>query len=282
MNVGALPAPLSIPWRSLLTAVGVALLALFWIDKGLLHPHLDSDGAAYWSIRDGVLYEYRWLSELDGQPHPYVYSPAFAQALWPFVQLPLAVFMAVLVAVQLGALAWLVGPLAAALLVWFVPAVGLTNVWAGSMYPLMALALALSLRYPGMWAFQVLTKVTPGVGIVWHIARREWRALGWAVGTTALIVAVSALLWPTAWVEWVNVLRDGAGRSAPGALAVPLTLRLPLAAIVVAVAGWRDWRWLLPVGVMLAMPQVGWSTAVILLASVYWWRTSRGTPLRTP
>ena len=35
---------------------------------------------------------------------------------------------------------------------------------------------------------------------------------------------------------------------------LPLAVRLPIALVVVAVAGWKNWAWLLPIGVMLALP----------------------------
>ena len=198
---------------------------------------------------------------------PYVYSPTFAQLLWPLVQLPLDAFLAVWVGLQLAAIGWLVTPLPAAVLVILVPAVGLNNVWAGALYLPMAVALVLSLRWPSLWAFQVLTKVTPGVGSLWHAGRREWRSFAIAVGSTLAIAAASALIWPAAWVEWLGLLADSAemhGRS--GTLAVPVPYRLPVAAAIVVLAGWRDWRWMLPVGVLLAMPQIGPSALVILLA----------------
>lgn len=87
------------------------------------------------------------------------------------------------------------------------------------------------------------------------------------VGSTLAIAAGSALLWPAAWMEWLGLLVDSAemhGR--PGTLAVAVLYRLPVAAAIVVLAGWRDWRWMLPVGVLVAMPQIGPSASVILLA----------------
>lgn len=262
--------------RRLAAGAGFALLAAFWWRYGLTDPHVTADGAAYWGVRDGSLYEHRWLNELSGGPVPYVYSPAFAQTIWPLVLLPLDLFMALWVAMNLAAVAWLVGPFVAAALTWLWPPVGLTNVWAGALYPMMAVALALSLRYPAMWAFQLLTKVTPGIGLLWHVARREWQALGWAAVTTVGVVTVSWAVWPDAWSAWIELLQDGAARTdyPPGTLTVPLSLRLLGAAGIIVVAARSDWRWLLPAGVMLAMPQVGWSTTVVLLAIPRLWRNA--------
>jgi hypothetical protein len=248
-------------------AAGIALLALFWVQRGFVDPHLSADGAAYWGVRDGVLYEYGWLAETRGDPVPYVYSPAFAQLLWPLVQLELETFMVVWVAMQLVLLAWLVTPLPAAGFAWLVPAVGLTNVWAGAIYIPMAAALAISLRWPSAWAFQAITKVTPAIGAVWHVARGEWRAVGMAAGTTGLIFGVSFLASPSAWFDWMELLAEAAGaHGRPGTLAIPVVVRLPVAAVIVVVAARFDARWLLPFGVLLAMPQIGPSALVLLLA----------------
>jgi hypothetical protein len=82
--------------RMLLAARIIAIfwIIAFWIDRGLMHPHLTADGMAYWGSGDGVLYEYPWLAEQSGLPVPYVYSPAFAQAIRPLTQLSLPAFMA--------------------------------------------------------------------------------------------------------------------------------------------------------------------------------------------
>ena len=62
----------------------------------------------------------------------------------------------------------------------------------GNIHLLLAAAIVLGFRWPGTWAFVLLTKVTPGVGLLWFAVRREWRSLGIALGATAAIVAVSS------------------------------------------------------------------------------------------
>ena len=49
---------------------------------------------------------------------------------------------------------------------------------------------------------------------------------------------------------------------------MPLLARLPVALAVIAVAAWRDMRWLLPIGVLLAMPVIWWGSLALLTASV--------------
>ncbi len=46
-------------------------------------------------------------------------------------------------------------------------------------------------RYPAAWSLILLTKITPGIGLLWFAVRREWRALAIALGATAAIASVS-------------------------------------------------------------------------------------------
>jgi hypothetical protein len=54
----------------------------------------------------------------------------------------------------------------------------------------------------------------------------------------------------------------------PGSVPVPLVLRLPIAAVVIAYAARTDRRWLLPVGVLLAMPVIWWGSFAMLAGVV--------------
>jgi hypothetical protein len=122
---------------------------------------------------------------------------------------------------------------------------------------------------PGVWAFALLTKVTPALGLAWFAVRREWRALAEVAIVTLVIVAVSWLLAPAQWSAWVELLRSSTGSSTvPGSVPVPLLLRAPVALVVIAWAALRGWRWLLPVGVLLAMPVIWWGSLALLVACV--------------
>lgn len=269
----ALPRPLARPPLYLVVRVAAyAAIAAFVLERGILHPHLTADGATYWTeLRNGTPYNFDW-PELG-----FLYAPPLAQAMWPLTLLPLAAFMALWVALQTAAVTWMAGPVLTAVLVWTFYPLWANGLWAGNIYPLVGAALALTLRYPATWAFQFVMKVTPFVGVLWHLVRGEWRQLGLALAATAGICVVSFALWPAGWVEWITMLVNSYGNEPPAhwaLLPIPLTVRLPLAAGIIALAAWRDWRYLLPVGAMLALPQVGWSATSLLLASVYLWRTS--------
>lgn len=266
-----LPRPLN--WRWIVPVVKLAAyvaIAAFVLERGVQHPHLTADGATYWTeLRNGTPYNFNWPEM--GFP----YAPPLAQAMLPLTLLPVTAFMAIWVALQTAAVTWMAGPVLTAVLVWTFYPLWANGIWAGNIYPLVGAALALAMRYPAAWSFQLVMKVTPFVGVLWHLVRGEWRQLGIALAVTAGICAVSFALWPAGWVEWITMLVRSYGNEPPAhwaLLPIPLTLRLPLAAGIIALAARRDWRYLLPVGAMLALPQVGWSATALLLASVHHWR----------
>ena len=127
----------------------------------------------------------------------------------------------------------------------------------------------LGFRWAGTWAFVLLTKVTPGVGLLWFAVRREWRALGSRPparpGHRGGVVALA----PQLWADWFDLLAGSTGSSTvPGSVPIPLILRLPVAVAVIAWAAVSDRRWLLPVGVLLAMPVIWWGSFAMLAGSV--------------
>jgi len=236
-----------------------------------VHPTLDFH--AYWTTRDGLDY---------GGSNPfligaYLYSPAFAQALLPITLLPWHVFAAVWTALILGAYVWIVGRWAFPLLLAFAVALEL---YLGQIDILLAAAIVAGFRWPAAWAFPLLTKVAPGVGLVWFAVRREWRNLAIALGATAALVAASALFSPQAWGDWLDLLRRNAleTRAMDGAFfAIPLLLRLPVAIAVIVWGALTDRRWVVPIGVLLAMP-VLWTNVFTLLIAVIPLRAGATTP----
>ena len=154
------------------------------------------DARAYW-VTDGAA---PYLISGEGQANAYLYSPAFLQAIAPLRDLPWEWFAFVWLTIHpppaLVVLTrqWL--PLALV-----VPFVGL-ELAVGNIHFLLALAVIVGVRYPATWSFVLLTKITPGVGLVWFIARREWRKLGIALGMTSVVVAISFAVAPDQWLAW--------------------------------------------------------------------------------
>ena len=47
-----------------------------------------------------------------------------------------------------------------------------------------------------------LTKVTPGIGMLWFAVRREWRHFAIAAGATLAIAVASRLVAPDLWQQY--------------------------------------------------------------------------------
>jgi hypothetical protein len=177
------------------------------------------------------------------------------------------VFCAVWTAVLCATYWALVGRLALPLLL-FIPIP--FEIVSGNVHLLIAAAIVAGFRYPAAWALPLLTKVTPGIGLIWFAARREWRSLAVALGTTAAIAAISVAVAPGSWSQWLAVLaRDtSAPLDTPGWYApIPLLIRLPVAAAVVAWGAVTSRRWTVPVAVTLALP-ILWLNGFAVLAAV--------------
>ena len=126
----------------------------------------------------------------------------------------------------------------------------------GNVHLFIGLAIWAGLRWAPVgataWAFVLFTKVTSGVGLVWFVARREWRNLAYALGATAGIALVGALLAPGLWAEWIRSLSI-ASNVPPPAGVPPLIVRLPIAAAIAWYAGRTDRAWLVPVAAFVGL-----------------------------
>jgi hypothetical protein len=115
----------------------------------------------------------------------------------------------------------------------------------------------------------LLTKITPGIGLLWFVVRREWRSLAAALAGTAAIVAASFALTPDAWFAWGEVLSRVAGREGTwAAVPIPFVVRLPFAIAVVVWGAWTGRRWTVPVAGMLALPALWYGGLAMLLAVI--------------
>jgi hypothetical protein len=198
-------------------------------------------------------------------PIAYVYSPAFLQLLQPIRILPWQAYMAVWTAILLGAAYVLTGPR------WYPVGIvlALMEVAGGNIHLVLAAAIVLGFRWPWTWSIVLLTKITPGIGLLWFVVRREWRNLAIALGSTAAIVVVSYLVWPSAWAAWGEVLTRVAGRDGTwAAVPIPFVVRLPFAVAIVVWGAWTGRRWTVPVAGMLALPALWYGGLSMLLAVI--------------
>jgi hypothetical protein len=198
-------------------------------------------------------------------PVAYVYSPAFLQVIGPLRALSWPAFVAVWTALLLGAVTFLTG----IRLLWLGVLVAAAELYGGNISLFLAVAIVLGFRWPAMWAFVILTKVTPGIGLLWFVVRREWRQLGIALGATAAIVAVSFVVMPGAWIEWMQVLVRIAGRDGTwAAVPIPFIARLPFAIAIIVWGARTNRRWTVPVAGMLALPALWYGGLSMLLAVI--------------
>jgi hypothetical protein len=219
------------------------------------------DARAYWAAAIDDPYEPGSV----GQESAYLYSPAFLVALTPLRALPWPIFVGIWTAGLLAVLFWMARPLL------FLPLMllALPEIWGGNITILLAASIVLGFSRSAAWAFPLLTKVTPGLGVLWFGVRREWRKFALALAATSAIFAVSALITPSLWADWFALLTSSTGSTTvSGSVPIPLMARLPLAAIVIAYAAWKGQRWLLPIGVLLAMPVIWWGSLALLVACV--------------
>jgi len=220
------------------------------------------DARCYWvpSLADPYLHS-NWTEQIA-----YPYSPAFLLVLEPIRHLPWTAFLAVWAAILMAAMTYLTGPRLILLgLAWF----GLMEIWGGNIELLVAVAIVVGFRWPAAWSFVLLTKITPGIGLLWFAVRREWRSLAIAIAATVAVTAVSFALLPDAWLRWPQVLANNVGKSGTwAAVPIPLAVRLPFAVALVVWGALKNYRWVVPIGSMLALPALWYGGLSIALAAL--------------
>jgi len=254
-----------------LTIAGLTYIALVWLRIVPYAPPVPDygpmfDARGFWIAWDGGLYDIPW-----GEYEAYVYSPAFAQLLWPFTLLPWPVFAAGWTLASIGCLFWMRVP-------WMIAFPGvIDDILRGNIHVFLAASIVLAIRKaPAAWSFGILTKVTPAIGLVWHMVRAEWRAVAIALGVTGVIVGVSFAFSADLWLEWFGLLADNADTTARiRVIPLPLVVRLPIGIVLIAYGARTDRAWLVPIGVMLGLPNVWTSSTALLAGSVSLWLFAR-------
>jgi hypothetical protein len=119
-----------------------------------------------------------------------------------------------------------------------------------------------------------------GLGLLWYVARGEWRRLGLAVAVTAALALASLALAPGLWPRWIDyVLATGVAPDVGAAHWIPIQLlvRLPAAAALVIWGARTNRPWTLPTASMLALP-VLWLVGLAILTAAF--AVSAWGPLR--
>ncbi len=216
------------PW--LIVVLVAADLSVTAVTSSLTIPYLAWDSHTYWVALNA---QDPYAGAQVGAIGSFLYPPPFLQALAPLGRLPWPVFAfgwaAALTATAISLLRrvphryhWLLP-----LLVWIAAA----DIWAGNINLLLAYAVVVAIEHSAAWPVVGLTKLTPAIGVLWHLFRREWRATAVAMGLTVALAALSWAAAPQLWRDWT--LQVVFGRPIDGyaqSLPIPLAVRLPMAA----------------------------------------------------
>ena len=245
--------------RDGLALAGLLYLAWRFVVIGPQEGTVGGDALAYWALDPQHPYALP-----NGVFGAFLYPPPMVRVFAPAAILTWPQFWLLWMGVQIATVVWL--GWRRSLLVLALPFVAL-ELYFANVNLLLGAAIVLGFRYPAAWAFVLLTKVTPGVGLLWFAVRREWRQLAVALGVTAGIVAASLVVDGRLWGEWFAALARDSGATLGGPLASPLWLRLPVAAILVIWGARTDRPWTVLAAATIALPVV-WLAALSVLAGL--------------
>jgi hypothetical protein len=227
-------------------------------------PYLAWDSRAYY---DALGSSDPYAGAAVGDIGSYLYPPPFLQVLGPAGLLPWPVFLfgwtTLLVAAAVGMLIRVPRRYRAAWPVLIVLAGA--DVWAGNINLFLAVGAVAAMTFPAAWAGLALTKVTPGVGALWHGFRGRWPEFGVAVLVTVTGAGLSFVAAPALWGDWLSIVF---AEVPPGPYAtsfpVPLVIRLPVAIGLLFVSARSDRPWLVPIACMAALPVI-WFNGLSML-----------------
>jgi hypothetical protein len=263
MGVGRVPA--SSRWRAVrdgAVLAGLLFTAYLFLVVAPQAKTVGFDALSYYLYTINDPY---WLTH--GTMGSFVYSPIAARLFQFDALLPWWVFLWLWLALLVGTVLWLGGRRYWLWILAFPPVA--FELYHGNIHLLIAAAIALGFRYPVAWTFVLVTKVTPGIGLLWFAVRREWRSLAIALGATAVLVAVSLAFDFRLWQQWLERDLLVSFRQPPNQpqIAIPLLVRLPIAAAIVIWGARTNRKWTVPLSAAVAMP-VLWISAFAVLAAL--------------
>ena len=246
-----------------LIIAGLLFLAYLFVVVAPQVQTFGHDAFAYWNVSLPDPYSIPWL-DLGG----FFYAPPVALLFDWFDVVDWWVFSFLWLMLLVGSVIWMGwSPL------WILAGLALPPValelYGGNIHILLAVAIVLGFSHPWTWSFVLLTKPSAGVGLLWFVVRREWRNLGIALGSTAVLCVVAFVLMPSLWHDWITAIVDNLGTAAPAnAVPVPLWLRLILSALLVVWGARTDRRWTVVVAAMLALPALWFGSFAMLIGVI--------------
>lgn len=260
------------PWWLLAAAgIGASLLVIVAVNRW----GVPADEHAYWLaarrlIEGQPLYD---PTVTIITPYAYLYPPPLAQALVPIAAVvPSWLFSAGWIVLMGVALWWLAGRdvIRALALVAFLPVA--VEFWFRNVHLFLAVLVVLGLRrWAGAFAVGAAIKIAPGLGIPYLALRGRWRPAVASAFVGLGILAVSVLLSPGAWAQYVDFLRTVDPGQQSAFIAIPFPVRAVAAGILVVIASRLDeWRGdiVLVGAITLALPSLWFTGLSLLIAAV--------------
>jgi hypothetical protein len=235
---------------------------------------IGTDEQAYWQAAQRLaagqpLYD---PSAAPNTPFAYWYPPPLAQVLVPFTSfLSADAFTIGWTIVLLACLWWLAGRdgLVALALIAFLPVA--VELRTRNVHLILAVLIVLALRRSWVfWVPAAAIKIAPALGAVYLLAAGRVRE---AVGVGLLggaVLAVSFVLAPGTWLDFLSVVGARAGTDGGALVAIPFPVRFAAGVVLAAAAGrlgGRRGEILLVIGLTLANPTL-WATALSLLIAI--------------
>ena len=250
-GLGTLAHPAHLALVGLAGGMAVAVWATFSLTRGT-----PVDALCYFGIDPFAPY---WRTA-----YQFIYTPVAAQAIAPLQVLSFEAFAGLVRGAEMLALFALTGPFLPLIVFWSPLA---SEINAANINLLIVAVAVWGLRWPALWSFVLLTKVTPGVGLLWFVARREWHNLAIALGVTACLATASFVVGPGTWFDYFAFMQtltpsDG----------VPLWARLAIAAAIVVWGALTDRRWTLVIAVTIALPRLYLQSPAMLVGLLYYVR----------
>jgi hypothetical protein len=243
------------------------------------------DGLAYWQAgTSSRLYPEAWSETGTGYlfyPPPVAQLSSLLQPIgWP-------TFILCLTVLTFAAFWYCAGRWSLPLIVigipWFLgigpeePAKFLAYALIGNVQWILAALTVLALRHPSLWAVELLTKVTTGVGWWWHVIRGEWRAAATGAAVAVIIVGMSVAASPSSWIDYLGfAARNYSAPNPPLVMfPIPLGIRLATGAMLLIWGARTNRPWTVPV--VCGWSLVGMFGAAFLPFFVAAWRVRQDT-----
>lgn len=222
------------------------------------------DAVVYWRAgTSSALYPQSWSECCEGH---IFYPPPFAQLSTLLQPLGWQLFVIVLTVTIFASLwycarAWSLPLLAAGIPYYLgigpeLPAIFLSYALLGNIQWILAALTIMAFERPAAYSLLAVSKMTSGIGWLWPVLRRDWKAAGIGASATIAIVAVSVVLAPALWFDFVGfVLRNASMANPPiPVFPIPFGVRLVCAIALIAWGAAKDRRWVVPIAAGFATP----------------------------